>query len=100
MAFEPHLQNVYVGLRGGLPVRIVLRDLDNSILDPRRAGAHLRALGGTLAKDTWQHMPTYEDGGKRMVQALMFGHLGEVMRSLQRDYRINAQKLAAIVEDT
>ena len=100
MAFEPHLQNVYVGLRGGLPVRIVLRDLDNSILDPRRIRARLRALGGTLAKDTWQHMPSYEDGGKRMVQALMFGHLGEVMRSLQRDYRINAQKLAAIVEDT
>jgi len=100
MAFEPHVQNVYVGLRDGLPVRVVLRDLDNSILDPRRIRPQLRRLGGSLAKDTWQHMPSYEDGGKRMVQAMMFGHLGEVMRCLQWDYRINAQKLAAIVEDT
>lgn len=100
MAFEPHLQNVYVGLRGGMPVRIVLRDLDNSILDPRRIRPLLRRLGAAPARNTWQHMPSYEDGGKRMVQAMMFGHLGEVMRALQRDYRINAQKLAATVEDT
>jgi siderophore synthetase component len=100
MAFEPHVQNVYVALRRGMPVRIVLRDLDNSILDPRRVRPLLRRLGAALAHNTWQHMPSYEDGSKRMVQAMMFGHLGEVMRFLQRDYRINAHNLAAIVEDT
>ena len=100
MAFEPHVQNVYVGLRGGLPVRIVLRDLDNSILDPRRIRPQLRRLGGTPAPDTWQHMPSYENGGKRMVQAMMFGHVGEVVRCLERDYGINAQVLLGIVEDT
>ena len=93
MAFEPHLQNVYVALRGGMPVRIVLRDLDNTILDPRRIRPLLRELGGTPAKDTWRHMPAFEAGGKRMVQAMMFGHLGEVMRCLNRD-------LGHIVEDT
>lgn len=100
MAFEPHLQNVYVGLRAGLPVRIVLRDLDNSILDLRRTRPLLRRLGAAPARTTWQHMPPYEDGGKRMVQAMMFGHLGEVMRCLQRDYRIKVQRLAGIVDDT
>ena len=96
MAFEPHVQNVYVGLRDGLPVRIVLRDLDNSILDPRRIRPQLRRLGSSPARDTWQHMPSYENGGKRMVQALMFGHLGEVMRCLGR----HSTRLGGIVEDT
>jgi len=34
MAFEPHLQNVYVALRDGMPSRMILRDLDSTILDP------------------------------------------------------------------
>ena len=35
MAFEPHLQNVYVAMRDGMPSRMILRDLDSTILDPR-----------------------------------------------------------------
>ena len=42
MAFEPHLQNVYVVMRDGLPSRIVLRDLDASILDAQRIRPVLR----------------------------------------------------------
>ena len=99
MAFEPHIQNVYVGMREGLPARIVLRDLDNSILDPRRVRGRLRALGGA-ARATWQHMPPYADGGRRMVQAMLYGHLGEVMWRLARDHRADADRLLAIVEAT
>jgi siderophore synthetase component len=99
MAFEPHLQNVYVGLRDGLPARIVLRDLDNSILDPRRVRRRLRALGDA-AKDTWEHMPPYEDGGRRMVLAMLYGHLGEVMSRLTEDHGADAGELLATVERT
>jgi len=99
MAFEPHLQNVYVVLRHGLPVRTVLRDLDNSILDPRRVRGRLRALG-SAARDTWQHMPPYEDGGRRMVQAMLYGHLGEVMWRLSQDHGADAHRLLAIVDAT
>jgi siderophore synthetase component len=99
MAFEPHLQNVYVGLRHGLPARIVLRDLDNTILDPRRVRGRLRALGGA-ARDTWRHMPAYEDGGRRLVQAMLYGHLGEVMWRLSTDHGADAGRLLAIVEET
>jgi len=97
MAFEPHIQNVYVGLRNGLPARIVLRDLDNSILDPRRVRSRMRALGGP-ANDTWRHMPPYADGGRRLVQAMMYGHLGEVMLRLSDDHGAHADRLLAIVE--
>lgn len=96
MAFEPHLQNVYVGLRDGLPARIVLRDLDNSILDPRRVRRRLSALGEP-AKDTWRHMPPHRDGGRRLVQAMLYGHLGEVMWRLSEDHAADADELLAIV---
>jgi siderophore synthetase component len=96
MAFEPHLQNVTIGLRDGLPARIVLRDLDNSILDPRRVRRRLRALGGP-ARETWTHMPPYEDGGRRMVQAMLYGHLGEVMWRLSQDHGADSDQLLAIV---
>ncbi len=100
MAFEPHLQNVYVGLRDGLPTRIVLRDLDNSVLDPRRVRPALRQCGLELAKDTWRHMPAFEIGGRRMVQAMLFGHMGEVMSCLTQSGGIKSEKLVSIVEDT
>ena len=99
MAFEPHIQNVYVGLRAGLPVRIVLRDLDNSILDARRVRARLRRLGSAVP-DTWQHMPSYEDGGRRLVLAMLYGHLGEVIWRLSRHHHADGARLLAIVEAT
>jgi siderophore synthetase component len=99
MAFEPHIQNVYIGLRDALPARIVLRDLDNSILDPRRVRGRLRALGGA-AGDTWRHMPPYEDGGRRMVLAMTYGHLGEVMWRLAQDHAADPVRLLAIVDAT
>jgi siderophore synthetase component len=100
MAFEPHLQNVYVVMRNGLPSRIVLRDLDASILDPRRVQPVLRDLGLDLAQNTWQAMPAFELGGKRLVQAMLFGHLGEVMWCLAQSTGVKVDKLVSIVEDT
>jgi siderophore synthetase component len=100
MAFEPHLQNVYMAFRNGLPSRIVLRDLDASILDARRVRPALRELGLELRKETWSHMPDFEIGGKRLVQAMLFGHLGEVMWSLAQTRGTRPEKLAAIVENT
>ena len=100
MAFEPHLQNVYVVLRGGLPSRIILRDLDASILDAQRIRPALRDLGVDLARDTWQAMPAFDIGAKRLVQAMLFGHLGEVMWHLMKATDIESAKLVSIVDDT
>src|SRR5439155_59830 len=55
MAFEPHLQNVYVALRDGVPSRIILRDLDSTILDPVRIRPVARANGVRLAPGTGRH---------------------------------------------
>jgi siderophore synthetase component len=45
-------------------------------------------------------MPKFKIGGKRLVQAMLFGHLGEVMWCLTRSAGVVSDKLAAIVEDT
>jgi siderophore synthetase component len=100
MAFEPHLQNAYVALRDGMPSRMILRDLDSTILDPVRIRPVARANGVRLAPGTWQHMPDFVTGGRRLAHAMMYGHLGEVMSYLTRTTQVDPARLSAAVEDT
>jgi siderophore synthetase component len=100
MAFEPHLQNVYVALRDGMPSRMILRDLDSTILDPVRIRPVARANGVRLAPGTWQHMPDFATGGRRLAHAMMYGHLGEVMSYLARAAPVDLARLSAAVEET
>jgi len=100
MALEPHLQNVYIVLRDGMPTRIVLRDLDATILDPARIRPVVRAHNLHLAPEMWRHMPSYESGGLRLTHAMFYGHLGEVMSGLVRTTPVALQTLSAVLEDT
>jgi len=100
MAFEPHLQNVYVALRAGMPTRMILRDLDSTILDPRRIRPVAQANGIRLARGTWEHMPDFAYGGRRLAHAMMYGHLGEVMSYLAMAARVDLARLNATVEET
>jgi siderophore synthetase component len=99
MAFEPHLQNVYVGFQDGVPSHIVLRDLDGTILDPARTRPVVRANHLRLAPSTWQHMPPFEVGGQRLVHAMLYGHLGAVMSYLARHARADLSELSVRLED-
>jgi siderophore synthetase component len=100
MAFEPHLQNVYIGLRDGMPSRIILRDLDSTILDPRRIRPVARANGVRLAPRTWTQMPEFATGGRRLAHAITYGHLGQVMSYLARSAQADLARLSAAVEET
>jgi siderophore synthetase component len=100
MAFEPHLQNVYVALRDGMPSRMILRDLDSTILDPLRIRPVAQANGVRLARGTWKQMPDFNTGGRRLAHAMMYGHLGEVMSYLARAARADLGRLSAVVEET
>ena len=100
MAFEPHLQNVYVALRDGVPSRMILRDLDSTILDPVRIRPVARANGVRLARGTWKHMPDFTTGGRRLAHAMMYGHLGEVMSYLAQIAQADLARLSVVVEDT
>jgi len=100
MAFEPHLQNVYVALRDGMPSRIILRDLDSTILDPRRIRPIARMNGVQFAPGTWSHMPDFATGGRRLAHAMMYGHLGQVMSCLAQLAQADLATLSAAVEET
>jgi siderophore synthetase component len=100
MAFEPHLQNVYVALRDGMPSRMILRDLDSTILDPLRIRPVARANGVRLAHGTWKHMPDFATGGRRLAHAMMYGHLGQVMSYLAEAAQADQARLSAEVEET
>jgi siderophore synthetase component len=100
MAFEPHLQNVYVALRDGVPSRVILRDLDSTILDPLRIRPVARAHGVRLARGTWEHMPDFTTGGRRLAHAMMYGHLGQVMSCLAGAAHADLARLSALVEET
>jgi siderophore synthetase component len=100
MAFEPHLQNVYVALRDGMPSRMILRDLDSTILDPIRIRPVARENGIRLAHGTWKHMPDFKTGGRRLAHAMMYGHLGQVMSYLAGAAQVDQANLNVAVEDT
>jgi siderophore synthetase component len=100
MAFEPHLQNVYVALCDGMPSRMILRDLDSTILDPFRIRPLAQANEVPLARGTWKHMPDFTTGGRRLAHAMMYGHLGEVMSCLVRIAQADLTRLSVVVEDT
>jgi siderophore synthetase component len=99
MAFEPHLQNVYVAFQDGAPSHIILRDLDGTILDATRTQPVIRANCLRLAPSTWQHMPPFEIGGQRLVHAMLYGHLGAVMSYLARHARADLNGLSAGLDD-
>jgi len=100
MAFEPHLQNVYVALHAGMPSRIVLRDLDATILDPVRIRPLLKTHHLRLDPTTWRHMPSYERGGQRLTHAMLYGHLGEVMSCLIEATGVDQTRLTSALDDT
>jgi siderophore synthetase component len=100
MAFEPHLQNVYVALREARPTRIVLRDLDSTILDPTRIRPVIRATGLRPAPGTWRHMPAFETGGRRLAHAMVHGHLREVVSYLVRNAEADLARLAGVLDET
>jgi siderophore synthetase component len=100
MAFEPHLQNVYVALRDGMPSRVILRDLDSTIVDPGQVRPIARANGVRFATGTWKHMPDFTTGGRRLAHAMMYGHLGHVMSCLAESAEVDQAGLNDLVEDT
>jgi siderophore synthetase component len=99
MALEPHLQNVLITVRNDMPVGIIVRDLDGTILDARRIRPLAKRLGLPLARATWDHMPSYEIGGQRLMHALLYGHLGEVMSCVAQNSGMALPRLSRLLDD-
>jgi hypothetical protein len=83
-----------------MPSRVILRDLDSTILDPLRIRPVARANGLRFARGTWKHMPDFATGGRRLVHAILQGHLGQVMSYLAEDGHADLATFSAAVEET
>ncbi|MFB4248626.1 IucA/IucC family protein [Pseudomonas idahonensis] len=99
ISLEPHMQNTYIVLRDGRPVRAILRDLDNSILDPDSIRPLCQEQCIPLAPDTWAHMPAVPIGQRRLVHALLHGHLYPVMHFLIKHMALDYRELDSCLND-
>jgi Siderophore synthetase component len=100
IALEPHLQNVLIRIRDGMPEGIIVRDLDSTILDSKRVPAHLRECGLHLPEEVWQSMPPFCLGARRLTHAMLQAHLAVVMSYLTRHVGVESRILVDIVEET
>ncbi|MDX3537374.1 IucA/IucC family protein [Streptomyces sp. MB09-01] len=100
LAFEPHLQNSLIEIRNGRAVRMILRDLDATILDAARVPALLSKHGLQLDPRTWNAMAPTRDGARRLRHSLHYAHLGEVCTYLVRRHGADPAELARQVDVT
>ena len=98
VALEPHLQNTLVAIWDGCPVRLVVRDLDNAVLDAVAVQRVCRDHAIPLSEDTWTHMPAFDVGRLRLVHALFRGHLDQVRHALCRHHGARRERLEDIVD--
>jgi hypothetical protein len=99
LAVEPHVQNTLVRIRDGIPVSIVLRDLDGTILDREPVSEQLRRLGLDLPVASWNQFPTFEAGGQRLGHSILHAHLAIVEARLLQLEDVERSVLADILED-
>ncbi|WP_372982283.1 IucA/IucC family siderophore biosynthesis protein [Marinobacter sediminum] len=77
VVFEPHLQNVVVGIRDGYPAQVFVRDLEGTKLVPDRWPG---ALPDTLDEATLASMQYSRDKAwKRIAYCLLVNHLFQVV---------------------
>ncbi|WP_431956874.1 MFS transporter [Nocardia lijiangensis] len=80
VVFEPHLQNVLIGVdESGMPVRVLLRDLEGTKLLP---DLHAEALAGLLPEVAARMIYDDERGWDRVVYCLIVNHLAEMLAVL------------------
>lgn len=79
MVLEPHLQNVLIVLKDGMPSGVVFRDLEGTKLLPGHLSAKLQE-----APEQVRNAVTYsrEQGFKRVAYCLLVNHLLEVGRAI------------------
>ncbi|EUC00651.1 IucA/IucC family protein [Rhizobium sp. CF080] len=76
LALEPHLQNSIIEIHDGLPVRLIVRDMDSVILDRDHdyGISEIEAFDADLSD-----MPHFSEGGRRLLFSMFFGHLAQVI---------------------
>ena len=94
IALEPHVQNVLIKVKNNRPSSIIVRDLDATILDSKNI--HLFPQVGDIL---FESMPSYEEGGHRLVHSLIDAHLAFVEALLLQIDGVKASAMKEIFKD-
>ncbi|MGL5170355.1 IucA/IucC family siderophore biosynthesis protein [Edwardsiella tarda] len=91
IVFEPHLQNVLIGLEAHLPCRLWLRDLEGTKLDRGQWDAsRLASLSDAARQSVWY---SRHQGWQRIAYCLFVNHLSEALFRLADGDRSLEQRL-------
>lgn len=91
LVFEPHLQNVLVGMDNHLPTQIWVRDLEGTKLTTERwTAADLAMMSDRARQSVWY---SREQGWCRVAYCLLINHLSEVLFRLADGDRQLEQQL-------
>lgn len=93
--FEPHLQNVVLGLRDGLPAQLFLRDFEGVKLTPSRHPAgSMPALSERAQASLWYDE---DQGWNRVAYCLFVNNLCEVIAQLGAGRQAMTARLWSVV---
>jgi hypothetical protein len=98
MAFEPHLQNSLIRVRNNLPVGLVLRDLDATIVEVSVIDRALARHGLCLPTDVTSSMPDYAEGRKRLVHSLMYANIAHAALYFVRNNWLTHERAEDCIE--
>ncbi|MEV0034000.1 MFS transporter [Nocardia sp. NPDC050793] len=97
VVFEPHLQNVLVAVdASGMPVQVLLRDLEGTKLLPE---SHAETLAGLLPEVAARMSYDDERGWDRVVYCLIVNHLAEMLAVLADSHPEREPELWSCVHD-
>jgi siderophore synthetase component len=95
LVFEPHLQNVVVGLQDGWPCQLFLRDFEGVKLLPGHYSAQaLNEISARAREALWYEE---EQGWKRIAYCLFVNNLAEAIGQLAAEQPALQQRLWALV---
>lgn len=95
LVFEPHLQNVVIGLQDGWPCQLFLRDFEGVKLLPGRYPA--QALDGVSARAREALWYDEEQGWKRVAYCLFVNNFAEAIGQLAAEQPALQRRLWAVV---
>jgi siderophore synthetase component len=93
--FEPHLQNVVIGLEGGLPRQLILRDFEGVKLVPEHHGPAQLGQASPRAREALWY--SAEQGWNRIAYCLFVNNFCEAIGRLAGDSERLERRLWAIV---
>lgn len=95
VGLEPHLQNSLIKFKDGVPISLVLRDLDGSNINKEKLSKFIDLEIYNFYPQTWKLMRPEIFSYNRIIHSLILSHVGELISFFTRYYDIKEDILWA-----